>query len=69
MVAAQLEVSIGQALVWLPAYSFGNGRPLTEVAKDVVGPERRFGVSDQGPRREANAFRNARPASRSEVVA
>ncbi len=36
MVAAQLEVSVGQALVRLRAYAFGNGRPLTDVAKDVV---------------------------------
>jgi hypothetical protein len=42
MVAAQLEVSVGQALVRLRAYAFGNDRHLTEVAKDVVGRKLRF---------------------------
>jgi hypothetical protein len=42
MVAAQLEVSIGQALVRLKAYAFGNDRPLTDVAKDVVARKLRF---------------------------
>jgi len=42
MVAAQLEVSVGQALVRLRAYAFGNERPLTEVAKDVVARKLRF---------------------------
>lgn len=36
MVAAQLEISVGQALVRLRAYAFGNDRPLTDVATDVV---------------------------------
>jgi hypothetical protein len=42
MVAAQLEVRVGQALVRLRAYAFGNDRPLTEVAKDVVDKKLRF---------------------------
>jgi hypothetical protein len=42
MVAAQLEVGVGQALVRLRAYAFGNDRHLTEVAKDVVARELRF---------------------------
>jgi hypothetical protein len=42
MVAAQLDVSVGQALIRLRAYAFGNDRPLTEVAKDVVGRALRF---------------------------
>lgn len=42
MVAAQLEVSVGQALIRLRAYAFGNDRPLTEVAKDVVARTLRF---------------------------
>jgi len=42
MVASQLEVSVGQALVQLRAYAFGNDRPLTEVAKDVVARKLRF---------------------------
>lgn len=36
MVAAQLEVTVGQALVRLRAYAFGNDRRLTEVAEAVV---------------------------------
>jgi hypothetical protein len=42
MVAAQLDVSVGQALVRLKAYAFGNERPLTEVARDVVARRMRF---------------------------
>jgi len=42
MVAAQLEVSIRQALVRLRGYAFGNDRPLTDVAKDVVARKLRF---------------------------
>jgi hypothetical protein len=42
MVAAQLEVSVGQALIRLRAHAFGNDRPLTEVAKDVVARRLRF---------------------------
>lgn len=51
MVAAQLEVSIGQALVRLRAHAFGNGRPLSEVAKDVVGKKLRFSPAsgESGP--------------------
>ena len=44
MVAAQLDISVGQALVRLRAYAFGSGRPLTEVAKDVVERTLRFGT-------------------------
>ena len=42
MVAAQLEVSVGQALIRLRAYAFGNDRSLTEVAEDVVARRLRF---------------------------
>ena len=42
MVAAQLDVSVGQALIRLRAYAFGNDRPLTEVAQDVVARTLRF---------------------------
>jgi GAF domain-containing protein len=42
MVAAQLGVSVGQALIRLRAYAFGNDRPLTEVAKGVVDRRLRF---------------------------
>jgi hypothetical protein len=53
MVAAQLEVSVGQALIRLRAYAFGNDRPLAEVAEDVVARRLRFddrsGEKDPGP--------------------
>ena len=53
MVAAQLDVSVGQALIRLRAYAFGNDRPLTEVAQDVVARKLRFdpqsGEKDPAP--------------------
>lgn len=53
MVAAQLEVSVGQALVRLRAYAFGNDRPLADVAEAVVARTLRFddrsGEKDPGP--------------------
>ena len=49
MVAVQLEVSIEQALVRLRAYAFGNDRPLTEVAEDVVARKLRFDGPDPIP--------------------
>ena len=42
MVAAQLDVSVGQALIRLRAYAFGNDRPLAQVAEDVVARRLRF---------------------------
>jgi hypothetical protein len=42
MVAAQLDVGVGQALVRLRAHAFGNDRPLAEVAQDVVARRLRF---------------------------
>ena len=42
MVAAQLEVSVREALVRLRAYAFGNDRSLTDVAKEVVDRKLRF---------------------------
>jgi len=44
MVAAQLDGSVGQALIRLRAYAFGNDRPLAEVAEDVVARRIRFDV-------------------------
>jgi len=53
MVAAQLDVSVGQALIRLRAHAFGNDRTLTEVAEDVVARRLRFddrsGEKDPGP--------------------
>ena len=42
MVAAQLDVSVGQALIRLRAHAFGNDRSLAEVAEDVVARKLRF---------------------------
>ena len=54
MVAAQLDVSVAQALIRLRAYAFGNDRPLTEVAADVVARRLRFG-DDPGPGTRSDA--------------
>lgn len=42
MVAVQLETSIGQALIRLRAYAFGNDGKLSDVAADVVARKLRF---------------------------
>ena len=42
MVSAQLDVSITEALVRLRAHAFGNDRPLTDVALDIVARRLRF---------------------------
>jgi hypothetical protein len=42
MVAAQLEISVGQALIRLRAHAFGSGRALADVAAEVVGRRLRF---------------------------
>ncbi len=42
MVSVQLGVTVGQALIRLRAYAFGNGRPLTQVAREVVSRTLRF---------------------------
>jgi hypothetical protein len=42
MVAAQLDVSVGRALIRLRAHAFGNDRPLLGVATDVVSRRLRF---------------------------
>jgi hypothetical protein len=44
MVAAQLDVTVGHALMRLRAYAFGNDRPLAEVSRDVVARTLRFDV-------------------------
>ncbi len=46
MVAAQLDISVGQALVRLRAHAFGNDRALSHVAADVVSRTLRF--NDRG---------------------
>ncbi len=42
MVAAQMEITVTQALIRLRGYAFGNDRSLTEVARDVVDRRLRF---------------------------
>lgn len=42
MVAVQLDVTIGQALIRLRAHAFGNDRSLTGAARDVVDRRLRF---------------------------
>lgn len=53
MVAAQLEVTVGKALIRLRAHAFGNDRSLTDVARDVVERRLRFdaqsGEKDPAP--------------------
>lgn len=50
MVAAQLNVSVGQAIIRLRAHAFGNDQPLRQVAKDVV--ERRLRFDDPTDRKD-----------------
>jgi hypothetical protein len=45
MVAAQLDVTVGTALIRLRAYAFGHDRPLADVARDVVARKLRFDAS------------------------
>jgi hypothetical protein len=48
MVAVQLGVTVGQALIRLRAYAFGNDRPLTDVAREVVTRALRFDAASGG---------------------
>jgi hypothetical protein len=47
MVAAQLDVSVAQALIRLRAHAFGNDHPLADVARDVVARTLRFNTDDE----------------------
>jgi hypothetical protein len=46
MVSAQLEITVAQALLRLRAHAFGSGRPLGEVARDVVDRSLRLDGTD-----------------------
>jgi hypothetical protein len=48
MVAAQLGASVGEALVRLKAFAFGNGRALDDVSKDVLAGTLRFDRTGDG---------------------
>lgn len=52
MVAAQLDVSVSDSLVRLRAYAYGNGRALTDVARDVV--ERRLRFDDESGAKDSS---------------
>lgn len=49
MVAVQLRVSVGEALVRLRGYAFSNDHPLGEVAEAVVARRLRFDGQPAGP--------------------
>jgi hypothetical protein len=46
MVSVQLGVPLAEALVRLRAHAYGNGRPISEVAADVVARRLRLGPAD-----------------------
>jgi len=48
MVAAQLEISVTQALIRLRAHAFGTGRPLRSVVEAVVDRSLVFDAADEG---------------------
>lgn len=48
MVSVQLDGTIAHSLIRLRAYAFGNDRPLTEVAHDVVARRLRFDADVDG---------------------
>jgi len=48
MVAAQLDISVSEALIRLRAHAFGNDRRLHQVADDVVARALRFDDHDDG---------------------
>ena len=50
MVAAQLDITVGEALIRLRAYAFGNERGLDDVGRDVVARRLRFEHPDRDGR-------------------
>jgi GAF domain-containing protein len=53
MVSAQLDVTVGEALIRIRGYAFGRGRPMADVAADVVARRLRF--DDSGDEDEPGA--------------
>lgn len=47
MISVQLAVSVAEAFVRLRARAFGDGRPLSELAADVVARRVRFGDAEE----------------------
>ena len=65
MVAVQLDVSVGHALIRLRAYAFGNERPLEDVAHDVVARVLRFdALSGEDDARAVSTSPPTRPCQR-----
>lgn len=50
MVAVQLDVNVAQALIRLRGRAFGDGRPLKDIAVDVVARKLRLGDEGEGAR-------------------
>ncbi len=48
MISAQLGVGVGEALVRLRAYAFAHGRPLIEIADEVLAHRLRFSPNASG---------------------
>jgi len=48
MISAQLGVGVGEALVRLRAYAFAHGRPLIEIAHEVLAHRLRFSPNASG---------------------
>lgn len=57
----QLGVTIAEALVRLRAFAYAEGRPLVEVARDVVGGRLRFDEVPSAPRHRWSTLTCARP--------
>ena len=47
MVAVQIDSSLGDALTVMRARAFGSGRPIVDVARDVVARQARFDRDDR----------------------
>ena len=48
MISVQLDVSVGDALLRLRGHAFTHGRPMSELAADVVARRLRFDHSEEG---------------------
>jgi hypothetical protein len=49
MVAAQLDISVGDALVRPRGHAFATGRPIGDVAGDVIARRVRFDPDETRP--------------------